>query len=177
VKTGSKLSYPTKRLVVPEALGPVANGKLPRRLLRKTKAGGYLYVPVAKSFNAMWKHARSEGVDLKLTGNGYRSYERQYAMFMDRYSLEKTGRVPEVTRIFDGRKYFLKKGKSPSATPGTSNHGYGLAVDLDVSNHKVFAWLDANAPTYGFYLQGKPTRADGSKNPEYEGWHWQKVDA
>lgn len=172
-----KLKYPVKRLVVPEKLSKVPNGKLPRRMLRKTKAGGTLYSPVAKSFNEMWAAAKADGVNLKLTGNGYRSYETQHAMFMDRYSLEKTGRIPEVTRNFDGRKYFLKKGKSPSATPGTSNHGYGLAVDLDVSNPKVFAWLDANAPTYGFYLQGKPTRADGSKNPEYEGWHWQKVDA
>lgn len=172
-----KLNYPTKRMVIPEVLGPVPNGKLPRRLLRKTKAGGMLYTPVSKAFNEMLAAAKADGVVLKLTGNGYRSYAKQYALFMDRYSTEKTGRVPEVTRMFDGRKYYLKKGKSPSATPGTSNHGYGLAVDLDVSNPKVFAWLDKNAPTYGFYLQGKPTRPDGSRNPEYEGWHWQKVDA
>jgi D-alanyl-D-alanine carboxypeptidase len=172
-----KLNYPTKRLVVPEALGHVANGKLPRRLLRKTKAGGYLYVPVAKSFNAMWKHARSEGVDLRLTGNGYRSYERQYVMFMDRFSLKNEGRIPTVIRRFDKKTYYLKRGKAPSAVPGTSNHGYGLAVDFDLSDPAVFAWLDKNAPTYGFYLQGKPVRPDGSKNPEYEPWHWQKVDA
>ena len=173
----TKLTYPVKRLVVPAKLGKVANGKVPRRMLRKTKAGGLLYAPVAKAFNQMWAAAKADKVTLRLTGSGYRSYEKQYALFMDRYSPKKTGRIPEVTRMFDGRKYYLKKGKSPSATPGTSNHGYGLAVDLDVSNQKVFAWLDANAPKYGFYLQGKPTRPDGSRNPEYEGWHWQKVDA
>ena len=30
-----------------------------------------------------------------------------------------------------------------------------------------------NAPNYGFYLQGAPTKADGKANPEYEAWHWQ----
>lgn len=30
-----------------------------------------------------------------------------------------------------------------------------------------------NAPSYGFFLQGTPKRADGSANPEYEAWHWQ----
>jgi zinc D-Ala-D-Ala carboxypeptidase len=172
-----KLSYPVKRLVVPAALSKVANGRVPRTRLRKTKAGGLLFRPVAKAFNQMFDAAKKDGITLRLTGNGYRSYETQHAMFMDRYSLKRTGRVPEVTRMFDGRKYYLKKGKSPSAIPGTSNHGYGLAVDINVTDPKVFAWLDRNAPKFGFYLQGKPTRPDGSRNPEYEGWHWQKVDA
>ena len=172
----SKLRYPVKRLVVPERLGKIANGKLPRRLLRKTKAGGLLYTTAAKSFNEMFDAAKADGITLVLTGNGYRSYEKQYQLFMDRYSLKYDGRNPMVTRRFDGRIYYLKKGKSPSATPGTSNHGYGLAVDINVHDPKVFAWLDKNAPKFGFYLQGKPTRPDGTKNPEYEGWHWQKVD-
>lgn len=172
-----KLNYPTKRMIIPEALGPVPNGKLPRRLLRKTKAGGMLYTPVAKAFNQMWAAAKADGVVLKLTGNGYRSYERQYEMFMERFSLKNEGRIPTVIRRFDKRTYYLRRGFSPSAVPGFSNHGYGLAVDVDLSDPKVFAWLDKNAPTYGFYLQGKPIRPDGSKNPEYEPWHWQKVDA
>jgi peptidoglycan hydrolase-like protein with peptidoglycan-binding domain len=29
-----------------------------------------------------------------------------------------------------------------------------------------------NAPRFGFYLQGAPTK-DGKPNPEYEAWHWQ----
>lgn len=175
--TKKKLSYPVKRLVVPARLGKYPNGKLPRRLLRKTNAGGLLYKDAAKSFNKMYASAKADGITLVLTGNGYRSYETQYRLFMDRYSPKNTGRVPQVTRWFDGRRYWLKKGKSPSATPSTSNHGYGLAVDINVHDPRVFAWLDANAPKFGFYLQGKPTRPDGSRNPEYEAWHWQKVDA
>lgn len=51
--------------------------------------------------------------------------------------------------------------------------GNGLAIDLDMKDAKRYAWMCENAPKYGFYLQGAPTKADGSPNPEYEAWHWQ----
>jgi LAS superfamily LD-carboxypeptidase LdcB len=172
----AKLNYPTKRLVVPEALSRIPGGKLPRRLMGKCKAGGWLYRPAAKSFNEMFVHAKSCGITLRSVGS-YRSYKSQHDLFMSRYSRKDTGRVPQVTRKFDGRIWYLKKGMSPAATPGSSNHGYGLAIDIDVTNPKVYAWLDMHAPTYGFYLQGKPTLPNGKKNPEFEAWHWQKVDA
>lgn len=172
----AKLKYPVKRLVVPAKLGRVLNGKLPVRFLGRVRGGGFLYRPVAKAFNAMADEAKKSGIKLRSIGS-YRSYAGQHDMFMDRYSLKDEGRVPMVTRKFNGRVWYLRKGKSPSATPGTSNHGYGLAVDIDVRDPKVFAWLDANAPKYGFYLQGKPTLSNGKKNPEFEAWHWQKVDA
>jgi LAS superfamily LD-carboxypeptidase LdcB len=89
-------------------------------------------------------------------------------MFNDRYSLKDEGRVPQITRQYQGKTWYLKKGKSPSGVPGTSNHGLGLAIDLDVSNPKVAAWLCSNAPKYGFYLQGSDP-----KSPEFELWHWQ----
>lgn len=38
---------------------------------------------------------------------------------------------------------------------------------------KRYAWMCENAPKYGFYLQGAPTKKDGTPNPEYEAWHWQ----
>lgn len=170
-------TYPVKRLVVPDKLAKYPNGKVPVRFLRKAKIGGWFYLTAKRSLDRMAVAAKADGVQLKVVGSGYRSYARQYALFMDRYSLEDEGRVPQVTRKFDGRLYFLKKGKAPSATPGTSNHGYGLAADFNLSDPKVFAWLDKNGPAYGFYLQGKPTRVDGKPNPEFEAWHWQKVDA
>lgn len=172
----AKLKYPTKRLVVPAKLSEVPNGKLPVRFMGKMKGGGFLYRPVAQAFNKMHAHAKRDGITLRNIGS-YRSYQSQHDLFVSRYSLKDEGRVPQVTRKFDGRVWYLRKGMSPCATPGASNHGYGLAVDLDVRDPKVLAWLDANAPAYGFYLQGKPTLPNGKKNPEFEAWHWQKVDA
>jgi zinc D-Ala-D-Ala carboxypeptidase len=61
-----------------------------------------------------------------------------------------------------------------AASPGTSMHGWGLAIDLcskETSDSDVFSWLWANAPSYGWQ---NPSWAQlgGSK---YEPWHWEFV--
>lgn len=159
--------YPSKPLVVPTELKKVANGKLPDSLLFPISIGGRLWKNAAKCFNLMATEAKKSGITFKNEGD-YRSFDRQLALFNDRYSLKDEGRVPTITRTYNGKKYFLKKGKSPSATPGTSNHGLGLAIDINVSDKKVANWLCLHAPTYGFYLQGSDP-----KSPEFELWHWQ----
>lgn len=159
--------YPSAKLVVPKELKKVDNGKLPASMLIKVECGGVMWKWAALSFNLMCKEARTAGIKFRNQGD-YRPYERQLSMFKDRYSLVDEGRVPQVTRKFEGKKWFLKKGKSPSATPGTSPHGLALAIDLDVKDGKTLSWLCAHAPKYGFYLQGSdPT------HPEFEAWHWQ----
>lgn len=50
---------------------------------------------------------------------------------------------------------------------------FGLAIDLNMQDAKRYKWMCENAPKYGFYLQGAPTKSDGKPNPEYEAWHWQ----
>jgi LAS superfamily LD-carboxypeptidase LdcB len=63
-----------------------------------------------------------------------------------------------------------------AATPGTSNHGWGLAVDLcdGVQNDTsvTYWWLRDNAPAYGFDNPGWALR--GGSGP-YEPWHWEYV--
>ncbi|PFG41513.1 D-alanyl-D-alanine carboxypeptidase-like protein [Isoptericola jiangsuensis] len=58
-----------------------------------------------------------------------------------------------------------------AATPGTSNHGWGLAVDLCPETYAGdrWTWLAAHGPDYGW---DNPdwARAGGSK---YEPWHWE----
>ncbi|WP_402375007.1 M15 family metallopeptidase [Isoptericola rhizosphaerae] len=62
-----------------------------------------------------------------------------------------------------------------AATPGTSNHGWGLAVDLCAETYagERWDWLAGQAQTSGW---DNPdwARAGGSK---YEPWHWEFVDA
>jgi len=61
-----------------------------------------------------------------------------------------------------------------AATPGESNHGWGLAVDLSglgPEGSPKHAWMRANAPTYGW---SHPTWARiGGTNPE--AWHWEFI--
>jgi len=178
------IPYPYKRLIVPAPLVG-RNGELASEELAKLSAGGNgWYSPDPKycggfvfAFNLMYDQAVKDGVQLKAVSEGYRSYTRQEALFYDRYDDQPTGRKPEVTRYYDGRKWWLKVGKSPSATPGYSPHGYGLAQDLNVNDANTFTWLRLNAPKYGIYLQGPPSYLATGPNPEYEPWHWQLSDA
>jgi len=170
--------YPYIKLVVPTALKQYKNGQLAESVLASVKTGGKMYAPVAAQFNKMYDAALAAGFKLKNVGD-YRSFEGQLAMFRDRYVLENTG--TGVTRTFEGKTWYLKKGKAPSAAPDPtglkgSNHGWGLAIDLGYdANGKLtsmggacFAWMCANAPKYGFYLQG-----NNAASKEFEAWHWQ----
>ena len=159
--------YPYKKLVVPAALQGVENGKLSGKILRPVKCGGQMWEGAADAFNRMYDQAIQSGIKLRNVGD-YRSYEAQLQLFKQRYSLEDTGRVPKVTREWDGKTWLLRKGMSPSSTPGKSNHGLGLAIDLDVTTAKVLDLLCLNAPAFGFYLQ-----SDDPSSPEFEAWHWQ----
>ena len=155
------------------------NGKLPSEVLGKLSCGGTGWFDpeycggFVFACNVMYDDARKDGITLKAVSEGYRSYNRQLALFNDRYQPTPSDRKPEVTRYFDGKKWWLKPNKSPSATPGYSPHGWGIAQDFDVSEGDVFTWLRTNAPKYGLYLQGPPAYLATGPNPEYEPWHWQ----
>ena len=161
------MKYPSKKLVVPAALKDVENGKLDPKILKKVKCGGVMFVQAAAAFNQMFDAALAVGIKLRNVGD-YRSYDAQLSLFNQRYSVTDQGRKPTVTRKWKGKTYYLKPKMSPSSTPGGSNHGLGLAIDLDVTDKKVLQWLCDNAPTWNFYLQGSDP-----KSPEFEAWHWQ----
>ena len=169
--------YPYKKLVLPAEVAKVGNGNLTPQMLKKVKTGGRMWKPAANAFNKLYADALCAGFILRNVGD-YRPLTKQTAMFKDRYSLKNLGRNPKVTRKYQGKVWYLKPGKSPSGVPGTSNHGFGLAIDLAYDRNgalvpmggKCFDWLCKNAPKYGFYLQGS-----NPKSPEFEAWHWQYV--
>jgi LAS superfamily LD-carboxypeptidase LdcB len=174
------LSYPYKKLVLPTEFKAFKNGQLPANKLAHVKTGGQMYVHAAVWFNKMYDDALAAGFKFRNVGD-YRSFESQLALFNDRYVLQDTG--TGVTRLYQGKTWYLKKGKAPSATPDPtglkgSNHGWGLAMDiayevngkLTSMGGKCLDWLCGNAPKYGFYLQGSDP-----KSKEFEAWHWQYV--
>ena len=62
-----------------------------------------------------------------------------------------------------------------AATPGTSNHGWGLAVDLcsqETNSQTVQDWLRANGPVFGW---DNPQWARAGGSGAYEPWHWEYV--
>lgn len=66
-----------------------------------------------------------------------------------------------------------QNGGNLAAYPGTSNHGWGLAVDFGgevytSSSSAGHRWLQANAAAYGWAWTGKDFR-------QVENWHWEYV--
>ena len=174
------MNLPFIKLVVPTALKQYKNGQLADSVLAPIKTGGKMYAPVAAEFNKMYDAALAAGIKLKNVGD-YRSFQGQLSMFMDRYVTNDTG--TGVTRQYEGKTWWLKQGKAPSAAPDPtglkgSNHGWGLAIDLGYDqggktasfgvNVPAFQWMCENAPKYGFYLQG-----NNPASKEFEAWHWQ----
>ncbi|WP_344466203.1 D-alanyl-D-alanine carboxypeptidase family protein [Cellulomonas aerilata] len=89
------------------------------------------------------------GTDLRLT-DSYRTFEAQVAVKQ--------------------AKGFL------AATPGTSNHGWGLAIDvvgagaLGRFDSPVYLWLDENAEDFGWHHpRGMEPGGSGPQEP----WHWE----
>ena len=72
------------------------------------------------------------GFTLTMT-NGYRNLPQQEWLFLDRYQLEPNG---GKTKVWNGKTYYLKSPKlAQAASPGTSNHGWGGAVDMALDGY------------------------------------------
>ncbi len=60
-----------------------------------------------------------------------------------------------------------------AARPGTSEHGFGLAVDLNGGVESYYSkqhkWMRANAPRYGWELPKWARDGNGREEP----WHWE----
>lgn len=172
------MKYPYKKLVLPKELTKVENGKLDPNKLNKVKCGGIMFHTAAVKFNEMYDAAVKDGIKFKNVGD-YRSADAQLKLFKERYRLaedrdwadKKKGILVDTDRVkrsYDGQTWLLRNGFAPCSSPQKSNHGYGLAIDLDVTNKKTLEWLCANAPDFGFFLQS----SDPSSR-EFEAWHWQ----
>lgn len=158
------MRYPVLPVVIPSDIARIKNGKLPSSVLVPITGGGSLHRHAAAAWEAMVAAAAADGIELRHVG-AYRSYESQLAMFRDRYQTTPNG--ARVTRRWNGLTYYLKRGKAPSATPGTSNHGWGLAIDVaSVGADGRLPWLVVHAGRFGFTWE-----VADSSNPNFEAWH------
>ena len=162
---------PIVKLVMPSDLKGVQAGKLPQGFLIPITGGGRLHHTAAKSWEKMCAKAKADGIVLKPTsaGDTYRDYETQKKGFLQRYSLEDTG--TGKTRHFENKVWYLKKGFAPLASPGQSNHNWGIAVDVANANGKILAWMRENIQQFGWSweLQEEPWHIRlvcGDKLPE-----------
>jgi len=167
-------TYPVLPIIMPTKLKGFKNGELPDTLLRPVKGGGQLEAHAATAWAAMQLAAHFDGVDLSKHVGAYRPLAAQKALFTQRYSATQTGRVPEVTRTMAGKTWYLKKGMAPAGVPSTSNHGFGVAIDVASASGTRLEWLlgdgflTCNALKFGFSWQ-----VSDSKDKNFEAWHLQ----
>ncbi len=133
--------------------GGFSNGKIPADKLAPIpfKTNHKLHPDAASSLGSLNEAYKAKfGKDIAMT-DSYRSYDAQVACRRAKGSI--------------------------CAVPGTSNHGWGLAVDLagginnfSSTEHK---WMLDNAPNFGWV--SPPWARPGGRNPEP--WHWEYAKA
>ena len=184
------LVLPIAPMVYPSSLRGVPNGKLPSSMLDGIGVPGALMEKTAaRAFRAMLSEMRSLGFEPRQVGH-YRTYQQQVNLFVSRY--EPTDKAtwdvtpgsrrkfwPEAPGLGYSSSYWVKKlvnGRylATAATPGRSNHGVGLALDLaeeydtdsapDPIRAQWVHWLVDNARRYGI-----------SAELQSEPWHWRYV--
>ena len=104
-------------------------------------------------FNSLEYRASNPGApEIKLRASGYRTFQRQVELKEEKPNL--------------------------AATPGTSNHGWGMAIDISNQDWKgnvgfqseYFLWMLKNSTQYGWY---HPYWASLQRNGRKEPWHFE----
>lgn len=167
------MAYPIHAVTRPSSLSGKSNGRLPSSILFSTPglAGGpvvRLVAPAARAWRALTAAALHAGHTLKATSvaDSYRSYDIQERTFLLRYQTDPLAGQP--WKNWNGVRWFQKYNTAVAAVPGTSNHGWGLAVDTgeerdaDTGTESIdqatLNWLVAHELSFGFSheLQSEP---------------------
>lgn len=150
---------------------PQENGKLSLSTLTRLSVGGYLTTAAANSFERLRLAGARDGVNVTITStaDAYREYAIQERIFTERYLPTYTEYAPGKVdkRYWQGRYWFRRAGTAAAAVPGTSNHGWAIAIDIaNVGgfNSTFYRWLSNNAPALGW--SNDEGRSVG------EAWHW-----
>jgi hypothetical protein len=145
--TGTSLSTAASQLNsngVPTSLAGYGNGRIPDTSLAPlTGSSERMWAPAAQHLNELMADAKKAGVSISVT-DAYRSYDDQVA-------------------VANSKGLYTQGGLA--AAPGTSEHGWGLAVDLGL-NATSQAWMKQHAKEYGFV-----------DNVPREAWHWEFAPA
>lgn len=129
----------SRAMSVAEVKATWKNGRVPEAdLVPLGHAGQRLAAPAAAAFADLEAAARASGISFRVT-DSYRSFDEQV----------------DIAR----RKGLYSEG-GLAAKPGTSQHGWGLAVDLGL-DPRAQAWMRNNAAQFGFV-------EDVPREP----WHW-----
>jgi hypothetical protein len=192
-------------VTVPTYLKDFPNGKMPPEIMRcpdldrsSTSQVWKMFAPVSWAMTAMQIAAKADGIRIPVgnptalgndnildTTGRYRSYTQQENLFRSRYMPGAVNDKGCGSKLWNGERWYLQRSPgggcyAMAATPGTSNHGLGLADDIAEDpdqfdgtaavsiDDRTLAWLRDNAPSFGFGLE---------THKERWYWHWTGKDA
>jgi D-alanyl-D-alanine carboxypeptidase len=105
------------------------SGKLDPTILVNVGPSGNLHHDAARAYKALAFMCMAIGLPLTYTyGGTYRNYQSQVSLFLQRYT--KTVLPGRPTKVWQGVTYYQLPNTAMAAVPGTSNHGWGLAIDF-----------------------------------------------
>lgn len=160
------------------------NGRLPDSVLTEVESGTSADCLVEEDAATAWEllvlAAEADGVTGFAAGWCYRSLEQQQRTY-DRNCPWVQDPAPPVE---EGEEPIpppppYRQCKLPTAEPGTSNHGWGRAIDVvDTTTRKAhilscgdpqYAWLQENGPRFGWVTPPWARCGSGSQEP----WHYE----
>jgi zinc D-Ala-D-Ala carboxypeptidase len=137
--TPANKTYKLNAQGIPQDLAAYGNGHIPADALEPVgNPGAKLWAPAAESLNRLIQDAKKDGVTIGIN-ESYRPYSEQVEL---------------------ARKKGLYSQGGLAAKPGTSEHGWGMAADLEL-NSSAQSWMRTHAADYGFV-----------NNVPRESWHW-----
>jgi hypothetical protein len=145
------------------------NGEVPASALAPLdgQPGTFLRADAAASWNRARKEIKAAtGRDIRARGWN-RTLAEQVKFFNLAYKPQASGGTD--ARWWNGRRYVRRPGKAAAAIPGTSNHGWGIAVDVEdfgLENQWNSAWR-----AKAFPILAKHGWTDHSGRSIGEPWH------
>jgi peptidoglycan hydrolase-like protein with peptidoglycan-binding domain len=150
-------SLPVSKAAIPSWVKAHGNGEIPERRMTKVApiGSGYLISEAAGAWRNLQNAAAAAGFTLTMTG-AYRTYASQQSLFQDRYVTFDTG---GSSKVWNNTRYWLKPGMAMAGVPGTSNHGWGCAVDAALGGYgndakpvseRFLSWAIEHAGQHGW---------------------------
>jgi hypothetical protein len=169
------MAFPVVSVKMPSSLAGQPNGQLPSALLVKPgfpgRPLGLLHPLASQAWLALARDVQTQFAEVLTctsTHDAYRNYNLQVVTFTTRYT--KTRLVGRPTKIWNGVTYWQKPGTAMAAVPGTSNHGWGLAVDTCLYRDNAVVGITANMPMFN-WMQLNAFRYGLSWEAQSEPWH------
>lgn len=143
-----------------------ANGRIPSKNLAalplafsNKREREYLTSAAYASLVRMMLRAVADTGSYFSVWDAYRSLAEQVAMLKRNYTRVNRARSKSSDRSYGGSTWAKKSGRPLTASPGYSNHGNGVAVDIHPG--PIQAWMKGNAARFG-WVNDVPS----------EPWHW-----